>query len=78
LSLDSKCGQIFCTVAVGLAIKSEPDSSANTTGYDVFLVSTFVVNVPLAFFLASFCKIRNAKKLLTTKQGRQNQIFEFN
>ena len=30
--------QIFCTAAVGLAMKAEADKSASIVGYDVFLV----------------------------------------
>ena len=84
--------QIFCTVAVGLAMKAEADKSASIVGYDVFLVrlscllltililsnnlrhcvmklcplqvTFFAVNVPAAFLLTAFYKIRNASRLL--------------
>ena len=54
--------QILCTVTVGLALKADP--GADTTGYDFFLVITFVVNIPVAFILACAHKIRDARQLL--------------
>ena len=39
--------QIFCTIAVGLAMKADADKSASTTAYDIFLVTLFVANVPV-------------------------------
>jgi predicted outer membrane repeat protein len=59
--------QILCTVTVGLALKADP--TADTTGYDIFLVIMFVVNIPVAFILACAHKIRNAHQLLTQARG---------
>ena len=97
--------QIFCTAAVGLAMKAEADKSASIVGYDVFLVrlsclmptflirgsksvsaccmrhcvmrlcplqvTLFAINVPVAFLLTAFYKLRNARRLLRASDCEQ-------
>jgi WD40 repeat protein len=55
--------QILCMVTVGLALKADP--SADTTGYDIFLVTMLIVNIPVGFILACASKVHNAHHLLT-------------
>eukprot|EP01052_Picozoa_sp_SAG31_P005251 SAG31_NODE_228_length_19803_cov_29.496498_6_plen_233_part_00 len=67
--------QIFCTVVVGLALKANSDGG--NVGYDMFLITTFILNVLVTFVLASIHKIRNARLLLRDGEGgdRKAQLW---